>query len=298
MKAILKQLRIAFLLAPFAAQAQMPNDAIYMGKNQLCVAGMYSHSSWNQYWENTLKRENLNIGTQTTQSAMIMPAFGISKRVNVIMSLPYVWTSTSAGNLMGQKGIQDVSAWLKVKAFVAGGFSLHAIVGGSIPVGDYVPDFMPMSIGMQCRTATGRLMANYKHPKTGLYLTAYGSYGWRSNVKSDRDAYQADDRIYNTNQIRVPNTYDAAVRLGILRKGWQTEVWAERVACLNGDNIRRNDMPFLTNNMQATSVGWYGKFQPHNIGVNARVGYVVDGLNVGQSTSYTVGVLYQISFKK
>jgi hypothetical protein len=50
---------------------------------------------------------------------------------------------------------------------------------------------------------------------------------------------------------------------------------------VNGDNIRRNDMPFPTNNMQATMVGWYGKFQPKALGVNARVGYVTDGLNAG-----------------
>ena len=55
-------------------------------------------------------------------------------------------------------------------------------------------------------------------------------------------------------------------------------------------------MPFPTNNMKATVVGWYGKLQPRNIGVNARVGYVTSGLNVGQSTSYSVGVLYQINF--
>ena len=298
MKKALNYLTIAFLMAPFVAKAQMPHDAIYMGKNQLCTAVMYGHSSWNEYWENTLKRENFNIGTHTTQSVSIMPAFGISKRVNVILNLPYVWTSTSAGNLMGQKGFQDVSAWLKVKAVQAGGFSLNAIVGGSVPLGSYVASFMPMSIGMQCRTFTGRLLANYREPKTGIYLTAHGSYGWRGNSKIDQDAYQANDRVYNTNQVQVPNTYDAAVRLGVLRKGWQTEIWAERVACLNGDNIRRNDMPFLTNNMQATSVGWYGKVQPHNVGINARVGYVVDGLNVGQSTSYMVGLLYQINFKK
>lgn len=298
MKTRLHYLLLTCLLTPFAVRAQMPQDAIYMNKNQVCVAGMYTHSSWNQYWENSLKRENLNIGTQTTQSFMLMPVIGISKRVNVILSLPYVWTSNSAGNLMGQHGVQDLSAWLKVKALKVGGFSLNAVVGGSIPLGNYVPSFLPMSIGLQCRTFTGRLLANYREPKTGLYVTAHGSYGWRGNTRIDQDAYQADDRVYNTNEVHVPNTYDAAVRLGVLRKGWQTEFWAERVSCLNGDNIRRNDMPFPTNNMQSTSVGWYAKVQPHNIGVNARVGYVVDGLNVGQSTSYMVGLLYQINFKK
>lgn len=273
----------------------MPHDAIYMGKKQLCLAGLYGYSSWDQYWENARKRANFNVGTHTTQSVMLMPAIGISQRVNVILSLPYVWTSTRAGNLMGQHGIQDLSAWLKVKAVQAGGFSLNAIVGGSIPMGNYVPDFLPMSIGLQCRTFTGRLLANYREPKTGLYLTAHGSYGWRSNIRIDRDAYQAYDRVYHTNQVPVPNVYDAAVRLGVLRRGWQTEFWAERTACLGGDNIRRNDMPFPTNKTQATAVGWYGKVQPHHIGLNARIGYVVDGQNVGQSTSYTVGLLYQLN---
>ncbi|MBD2702132.1 hypothetical protein IC229_15885 [Spirosoma sp. BT702] len=298
MKTSLKKLAVALLMAPLAAHAQMPHDAIYMSKGQVCVAAMYGHSSWKEYWENSFKRENFNIGTHTTQSVMLMPAIGISNRVNIILSIPYVWTSTSAGNLMGQKGIQDLSAWLKVKVLNTGGFSLHGVIGGSIPVGNYVPDFLPMSIGMQCRTATGRLIASYKEPKTGLYVTAHGSYGWRSTIKVDRDAYQADDRVYNTNMVSVPNTYDAGIRLGVQRKGWQTEVWAERNNCLSGDNIRRNDMPFPTNNMKATSVGWYGKVQPRNIGINARVGYVVDGLNAGQSTSYMVGLLYQINFKK
>jgi hypothetical protein len=56
----------------------MPNDAIYMPKGTVCVGTMYTHSSWSKYWENTLKRENLNIGTHTTQSVMVMPAIGIT----------------------------------------------------------------------------------------------------------------------------------------------------------------------------------------------------------------------------
>lgn len=286
----------AVLLLPALCRAQMPHDAIYMNKNAVCVAGLYGHSTWSQYWENTLKRENQNIGTHTTQGVTLMPAIGITKRVNVILSIPYVWTSTSAGNLMGQRGVQDLSAWLKVNALRVGGFSAHAIVGGSLPIGNYVADFQPMSIGMHCRTLTGRLLLNYRDKVTGLYATAHGSYGWRSTMRIDRDSYQANDRLYATNQVSIPNMYDAALRVGVLRKKWQTEVFAERAACLTGDNIRRNDMPFPTNNTQATVVGWYAKVQPRNVGVNARISQVVDGLNTGQSTSFTVGVLYQFNW--
>jgi len=296
-----KLLRAALLTVYFGsyqAFAQMPHDNIYMPKKTICAAAMYGHSSWSQYWENTLKRENFNIGTHTTQSVMLMAAVGITDRVNVIVSLPYAWTKTSAGNLMGQKGLQDASAWLKVKALAYKGLSLNAALGASLPVGNYVPDFMPMSIGLQCRTASGRAIANYTHAKSGLYLGAHGTYTWRSNIRLDRDAYQADGRVYNTNEVRVPNAIDVGVRLGVLKRKWQTEVFAERFECTSGDNIRRNDMPFPTNNMQATTIGWYAKVQPKNLGLNASVRYTTDGLNMGQATSFMVGVLYQLNFTK
>ncbi len=286
-----------FLMGATTAWAQMPTDAIYMPKKSVCIAGLYGHSSWNNYWEGTRKRENFNIGTHTAQSVSIMPAIGITNRVNLLLNLPYVQTSTSAGNLMGQRGIQDLSAWVKANLAEYKGFSVHGIVGGSMPMSRYVADFLPMSIGSGSRTAMGRLLLHYKHVPTGLYVTTYASYIWRSNIRVDRDSHFTNGRYWNTNEMMIPNMYDAAARIGVLRKKWQTEVFVERMAGLSGDDIRRNDMPYPTNNMQATQVGWYGKFQPRSLGVNARAAYVTDGRNMGQSTSLTVGVLYQFALK-
>lgn len=288
-----------FMLVRLALLAQMPHDAIYMPKKISCIAITYNNSSWTNYWENTLKRENLNMGKHTTQSVMPMLAYGISDKLNVIAAVPYVQTKTSAGNLMGQKGLQDASLLLKYKLAEKSGLSFHTVVGGSLPVSKYVADFLPMSIGLQAKTLTGRLLANYLH-KTGMYVTAHASYILRSNIKIDRDAYQADGRVYNTNEVRVPNATDVALRLGYLKDGSriQAEFFAERFTCVGGDNIRRNDMPFPSNNMQATSLGFYGKYQPKNIGFNVRVARVIDGLNVGQATSYSLGLLYILETKK
>lgn len=280
--------------------AQMPHDVIYMPKRTACIAVSYSNSSWKDYWENTLMRENLNIGIHTTQRVMPMVAVGVTDKLNLIVGLPYVGTKTSTGNLMGQKGIQDLSGWLKYQLVKNDkGISLHGVIGGSIPVGNYVPDFLPMSIGLQTKTATGRLIANYTH-KSGVYLTAHASYILRSKIKIDRDAYQVDNRVYNTNQVSVPNATDVAVRLGYIKDGSriQAEFFAEHFTCVGGDNIRRNDMPFPTNNMTSTSVGFYGKYQPKNIGFNVRVAKVVNGLNVGQSISFSVSLLYQLNYFK
>ena len=284
---------LGLLVLPLLSQAQMPHDAIYMPKKTACVALSYGSSSWTEYWENSLKRENLNIGTHSTTSAMLMVAGGITNKLNVIVGLPYVQTNASAGNLMGQKGIQDLSAWLKYKLVESKGLSLNLAGGVSVPVSNYVPDFLPMSIGLQCKIATGRVILNYTH-KSGLYFTGHGSYSFRSNIKVDRDAYQADGRVYNTNEVRVPNATDAAARLGFLSKGQklQVEGFVEQFSCVGGDNIRRNDMPFPTNNMQMVSVGGYAKFQPKRLGVNVRFAKVTSGMNVGQSTSYMVGLLY------
>jgi hypothetical protein len=276
--------------------AQMPNDAIYMEKNTACLAVSYTHNSWDKYWENTLRRENLNIGTHTTQSAMAMLAVGATKNLNVIVALPYVWTQASAGNLKWQRGLQDASGWLKYRFVNSSGFSAHAIVGASIPVTNYVPDFLPMSIGLQCKTATGRLMASYRHSNTGLYATASASYILRSKITIDRDSYLADGKLYNTNEVSVPNAYDYSGRIGYLKKSIQAEGFIEYGACASGDNIRRNDMPFPTNNMRSTVAGVYVKYQPKNIGFNARASYVTDGSNVGQSKAFMLGVLYQFRY--
>ncbi len=298
MKSFIKYTLVGLMCATSSVYAQMPHDAIYMPKKTTCFALSYGNSSWKEYWENTLKRDNLNMGKVTTQSAMLMVAAGITDKLNVIVGLPYISTKTSAGNLMGQKGVQDASAWLKYKLVEKSGLSLHGVVGASIPVGNYVPDFLPMSIGLQAKTATGRILINYLH-KSGMYVTGHGSYILRSNIKVDRDAYQADNRVYNTNVVGVPNATDAAARLGYMKDGSriQAEFFVERFTCVGGDNIRRNDMPFPTNNMQMTNAGFYAKFQPKNIGFNVRVSKTLAGLNVGQSLSYSVGVLFQLNPK-
>jgi hypothetical protein len=280
-----------------AAVAQMPHDALYMPKQTLCVAANYSNSTWSEYWEGTLHRENLNIGKNITQSVSIMSAYGITDKLNVIAMLPYVSTKNTAGNLLGQRGLQDFSLWLKYKLIEKGGFSLNTVLGGSVPTTNYVPDFLPMSIGLKAKTASGKIVANYTH-STGLYLTAHGTYTLRSNITIDRDAYQSYQKVINSNQVAVPNAMDAAVRIGFLKKKIQAEIFANYFSCVKGDNIRRNDMPFPTNNMQATAVGFYGKIQPRNLGVTFQVSQVIKGLNVGKSLNYSAGVIYQIGGAK
>lgn len=273
--------------------AQMPHDGIYMSKKIACGALIYGSSSWTEYWENQLFRENQNIGRLTSESVTAMMAYGITKKLNVIAVVPYVRTNASKGNLLGQKGFQDASIWIKAKGYSSHGLTLHGVVGASMPMSNYVPDFMPMSIGIGSKALVARGILTYDLPKN-LYLNSSIAYQMRSRVDADRDAYLAGDKLLYTREVAVPDAFDAAIRFGYLKKDNQLEVFAEHFSCVGGDHIRRNDMPFMTNDMTMTSVGVYGKYQPKQLGINGRVSYVVDGQNVGQSLSVSVGLLYII----
>jgi hypothetical protein len=286
---------IIFILVLVSHQnllAQMPHDGIYMNKKLACGALIYGNASWTNYWENQLFRDNKNIGRLTTESASAMLAYGITKKLNVIAVVPYMRTNASQGNLMGQKGLQDASLWIKAKGYSTHGLTLHGVVGLSVPVSNYVPDFLPMSIGIGSKAFITRGMISYDLPKH-LYLNSSIAYQMRSNVRADRDGYLAGSRFYNTSDVAVPDAFDAALRFGYLKKDNQLEVFAEHFSCVGGDNIRRNDMPFITNDMTMTTVGVYGKYQPKALGINAKAAYVVDGQNVGQTLILSVGVLYQ-----
>jgi len=273
--------------------AQMPHDGIYMSKKIACGALIYGNSSWTEYWENQLFRENENIGRLTTESVNAMMAYGITKKLNVIAVVPYVRTNASKGNLLGQKGFQDASIWIKAKGYSSHGLTLHGVVGASMPMSNYVPDFMPMAIGLGSKALVARGILTYDLPKN-FYLNSSIAYQMRSRVEADRDAYLSGDKLLYTREVAVPDAFDAAIRFGYLKKDNQLEVFAEHFSCVGGDHIRRNDMPFMTNDMTMTSVGVYGKYQPKLLGINGRVSYVVDGQNVGQSLSVSVGLLYII----
>jgi predicted porin len=287
----------AALLFPNLNLAQMPHDAIYMPKKNLCGAVMYSNNTWENYWEGTLRRDNQNIGKNITQVYSLMAAYGITNRLNLIVNIPYVRTHNTAGNLLGQRGWQDFSGFIKYKALDWQGLSLSAAVGASVPMSNYHPDFLPMSIGLKTKTATGRLIASYHH-STGLYVTGSAAYTYRSNIHLDKSSYFAYGKLYNTNEVELPNAMDAGLRLGYYKNNLQLEVALTHFRCTSGDDIRRGDMPFPTNNMRATNAGFYGKYQYRNVGVVAAASYVLAGLNVGQSLMLMGGITYQLDFGK
>jgi outer membrane putative beta-barrel porin/alpha-amylase len=293
---------LLLLLQSTGLKAQTDEDAIMMSKNNFCVGGTYSHSSWDHYWEGTFHRNNLNLGTVSTQMVSLMGNYGITRKLNVMVGAPYVWTHATAGTLHGEHGIQDLSAWLKWLAVEQnigkGVLSIYALGGASIPLTNYISDYLPLAIGLHSKTLSGRLMADYQ--QGNFFVTALGTYTWRHDIDIDQNAYYTTS-LHLTNQVYMPNVASEMLRIGYRSDRWIIEALATNMNTLGGFDIRKNDMPFPSNKMNSTMIGGHVKYsfkKVDGLSLNVDYDYTVAGRNVGQATNIAAGVFYILDFSK
>jgi hypothetical protein len=292
----------AMIMISSASISQTEIDGIMMEKNGLCIGPMFGYSSWTNYWEGKLKRENLNLGDVSTQMYSVMGNYGITNKLNVLFGLPYVKTKASAGQLNGQEGVQDLSLWIKWKAYSkkigSGRLSLFAIGGYSLPVSDYTGDFLPMSIGLESKNLSLRGMADYQ--KGSWFGTLSGTYVKRSNITLDRDAYYTTEMHYS-NKVDMSDAASLNVRAGYRNKGLIAEAVFDHWNTLGGFDITRNNMPFASNEMDMSRIGFNFKydmpFHPQ-LSLTGNVMTTIAGRNIGQATGYNAGIFYVIDFTK
>jgi hypothetical protein len=286
----------------FISKAQTDIDAIMMAKNNFCVGGTYSHSSWKNYWEGTMKRNNQNLGTVSTNMYSVMGTYGITDKLNFIFGIPYITTKASAGTLHSSRGIQDFSAWLKwmpveKKLNSNSVFSLYGLVGASTPASNYQADYLPLTLGLHSSTISGRLMADYQH--RSFFATASGTYQYRGNIAIDRTAYYTTE-MHLTNKVEMPDMASFNVRTGYRSFRLIAEAFFQQNRTLGGFDIRRNDMPFPSNRMNASIAGVHFKYtfvkKLPALSLEAGGSRVVDGRNVGQATEFNASVFYIIPF--
>ena len=243
--------------------AQTEDDAIMMDKKQFCNGFTYANNSWKDYWEGTFKRSNQNLGTVHTNSAMFMSNYGITNSLNILATVPYVWTHATEGTLHGMHGLQDLSLHLKLRFLHLEAdhstLSLFAVGGFSTPLSNYSIDFLPLSIGLGSTNLSGRLTADYQ---LGIfYVTASGAYTWRSNVDLDRTSYYTTG-IHYTNEVQMPDMVNGNFNIGIRKKYVIAEAVLMNTTTIGGFDMRKNDMPFVSNKMNMTSLGVHAKYTP------------------------------------
>ena len=274
-----------------------------MPKKDLCTGIMFSQDKWTNYWEGELKRENESIGTFTSQSIMWVGTYGITDKLNVIGMLPYMKNSFDYGPLREMKGTQDLTLAVKYNLLTVesamGRFKTFAGLAFSTPLSNYTPDFYPLSLGAHTTNLSWRLTGNYKLEK-GFYINSSGAYTWRSNTRLDRDAYYTNNQLYMTNEVKVPNVFDYTVSLGYVKNSIQAELYYLQQNTLGGNDIRRQDMPFVSNRMNFSKAGaliMYYVPKPKGLAIRGSITTTLAGRNVGESTTLTGGLMYTIHFK-
>jgi hypothetical protein len=294
---------IVLLLTGFYTQAQTDLDAIVMEKNAFCVGAMYGHSSWKDYWEGSSKRDNQNLGTVSTQMMGLMGNYGISPKLNLLFSVPYIKTKASAGQLKGQKGLQDVSLFAKWrplnKKIGEARLAVFGIAGASVPLSNYLADYQPLAIGMRSKTLSARLMVDYYY-QYKWFATASATYVYRSNITIDRTAYFTD-RLILSNEVEMPNATTFNIRAGYRTQWLIAEAVLNNWTTQGGFDITRNNMPFPSNRMKATSLGVNCKYvlkKVPQLSLNGSISQVLNGRNVGQSLAVNGAVFYVFDFSK
>jgi hypothetical protein len=295
-------LLIILLVLPISLMAQTITDGLMMPKKNFCTGFMYGQDQWKNYWEGERKRDNLNIGKVTTQSITYMGNYGITDKINVIAMVPYIWTKASKGTLHSIEGVQDLTLAVKYnffkKAYEGSSLNTFAGVSYSTPLTNYTADYLPLSIGMESQNISWRLTGNYSWAM-GLYANASGAYTWRSNVSLDRSSYYTNGNFYSSDEVKMPNVFDYIINVGFRKKGLQLDVSYNQQNTLGGGDIRRQDMPFVSNRMNYSKVGFLVMYYLPNIkalAVRGMVNQTVAGRNVGESTTFMAGALYTFHF--
>jgi len=285
--------------------AQTIDDGIMVPKNSLFGGTLYTHDAWDHYWEGALNRTNGNLGTVSTQSVNYFANFGAIKRLNVMGTVPFIWTNASQGVLHPQRGFQDLTLGAKYRLLVVqtgsrGAIEILPAVSGSIPMTNYSPDFQPLSIGFAAKTIAPRLTANFQG-FGGVYLNGTAAYVFRSIVTLDRPYYFTSDQLTLSNQVAMPNQFDYTVSAGYRGHNMMFIGSFARQQTRGGGDIRRQDMPFVSNRMNF-SKGGASAVVPIPFVKNLQGWFMYsntfDGRNVGQSNTFTTGLMYMIHFTR
>lgn len=296
-----KILYLYLLLAPFNIWAQTEIDGIMMSKHNLCTGIRFDENQWDNYWEGQFKRDNLNFGNVSTQKVSINGNYGITNNLNLMFSLPFISTKASAGTMKGQQGLQDLSINLKYlalnKSFGKNELGLFAIAGFSMPTSNYSADYMPLNIGLKSKTASIRLLGDFQHGK--LFLTPSAAYIHQTNIKIERTAYFTTEMHY-TNEVYMPNAAMYSIKSGYRSSRLIAELNFEQWNTRGGFDITSNNMPFPSNKMDFKKIGVYSKYtfgKLPDLSILAGANHIINGRNVGQSTTYFGGFFYVLHFK-
>jgi len=288
---------------PYLSLAQTPTDELMMSKGDICFLFNFEYGQFDQYWEGETLRKNGTIAKVQRRTSMVMAAYGITKRLNAYVGLPYVSTNSTTpngGKFAGTSGIQDLTIGLKYEVIRRKGANGEWMGFGSVtystPVSNYLSDYQPYSLGIGAPQITWRGVVEYEW-NAGFYLRGNGGYIWKGYTEVEREYYY-NDGSYFTSWMDVPSawTYEAVVGKWFMNKSLKAEVSYNSSRSTSGDDIRAYNSPQPTNRVDMDRIGIFAQYffqKPKGLGLVASYSRVIQGRNAPEMAAFSAGITYQ-----
>ena len=134
-----------------------------------------------------------------------------------------------------------------------------------------------------------------------FFATASGTYVLRDNITIDRTAYYTDE-MHLSNEVNIPNGGNLNIRTGFRNERLIAEAILNSWKTFGGNDITRNNMPFPSNRMDATTLGVNVKYVlipgTNEISLVGGGNTTVAGRNMGQSSTVYASVFYVFDFSR
>ena len=266
------------------ASAQPVVDGFMRGKGNMDLAPSLTFESYGQYYSE-LNHKVGGVG-RTAISGSLYGAYGISNRIDVQMSIPYVYTQSELS------GFQDFSMYFKGAlidhTFEKDGRNVKIMLGAGFkfPMSDYETESVN-SIG-QADTALDARLVWQCFRTSGFFMMLQVGYTYRLDP--------------------VPPSYALAAKAGWAKENYYFDIWYDQQIAVggndyqnwrDGDSTLRSSMSFRSFGVSYGKLGvtYYRPWGKKN-GVSASASYILWGRNIGQAVGLSLAYVHRFHLGK
>ena len=260
-------LAAGLLVAPAAHAYDMNGFMPAAGEG--AVALSFSSESYDHFYRGETKVATPPfLGEVTTETVTLWGRYGLTDRIALVANLPYVDVEGDGRDRLGDSGIGDLTALVKIRlADFGGGNTLTGGLGIRSDVGGYQGD-APVSLGDASTDGLFRLV--YQFQRGGFYVSQQVGYDLRG---SD-----------------VPDGYPLYTELGYTFGRTTLNAFYSQYFADGGTDIGDAGFTFPSNREEYQRIGGkaYVRFAG-GFGVSASAFTTLDGRNTGDSSGFSVG---------
>lgn len=272
MKLILSILALVLLVQ---VNGQGRVDGFFKGKGNLDFVLNGSYENNKNYFAGTKK---VTIPREIV-IANVYVAYGITNRLDVNFSLPYISVNSS------NKGIQDASLFFKYKVlninsnrklfyYLPKGYSATVSVAGGIATNftNYQTEG-GSALGQQAKILDLRPLIHINLPK-GFFTTLQAGYGFKLNP--------------------TPHAFSPAIKVGTAMSKFYADVWYEYQHSFGGLDYQGTPKPSSFKELGVNYHKIGGTFYmpvKKNFGIFAGVTYLIGGRNTSQGLGVSAGIV-------